>query len=167
LVGGTGVFVGVGVLVGRGVAVGVLVGVAVGVLVGVAVGVLVGVAVAVAVGTGVFVGGTGVLVGESPPPPPPPPPPPLPPLVGLAALVVASGPYEIGGMILVEASWALVTVLNISAIAGPKARTDTTTTTAIRAIKRLYSSKLCPSAGRIVPLAVLIFLMLYLALAII
>jgi hypothetical protein len=57
--GGTGVDVGVGVLVGVGVGVGVLVavGVGVGVLVGVGTGVLVGVAVAGVTGVG-----TGVLV---------------------------------------------------------------------------------------------------------
>lgn len=157
LVGATAVFVGRGVAVGVLVGTGVLVGVAVGtgVLVGVGVGVLVGVAV------GVSVGGTGVFVGEEPPPPPPP----L--LVGVAAPVVAKGPYEIGGIMLLEASWDLVTVLNISPIAGPIARTDITTTTATRAIKRLYSSKLCPSTARAVPLAVLILLILYLVLAII
>ena len=58
--GRSGVFVGVGVLVGVGVA--VLVGVGVGVLVGVGVAVLVG--VGVGVGVGVLVGvGVGVLVG--------------------------------------------------------------------------------------------------------
>ena len=166
---GTGVFVGgigVGVFVGLGVAVGVLVGpgVPVGVAVGtaVAVDVEVGIGVAVEVGAGVFVGGMGVSVGEEPPPPPPPP---L--LVGVPAPVVGKGPYEIGGTILLEASSDLVTVVNILAIHGPTARTETITTTDIRAIKRLYSSKLCPSAGRVLLATTLILLILYLVLDII
>lgn len=165
-VGGTGVFVGVGVAVG-GTGVGVFVGVGegVGVLVGVAVGVAVavGTGVLVDVGTGVFVGGTGVLVGEEPLPPPLPPPLLL---VVLATPVVGNGPYEIGGIITLEASWALVTVSNILPIAGPTARTEAITTTATRPIKRLYSITLWPSAGRVEPVAVLIFFIVYLALAI-
>jgi hypothetical protein len=139
------VFVGSGVLVGSGVTVG-----GIGVLVGVAVG-----------GSGVAVGvevGTGVSVGEEPPPPLPPP---------EDAVVVASGPYEIGGIISLEASCCLVTVSNMPPMAGPRARIDTNTTIATRAIKRLYSSKLWPWMGCIFAAAALIFFILYLVLAII
>lgn len=62
--GGSGVGVGLGVLVGRGVGVGVGGGVLVGCGVGVGVGVLVGCGVGVGVGAGAFVGcGVGVGVG--------------------------------------------------------------------------------------------------------